>query len=231
MLKRTYKEILDEVKAELDLTKETIISDPEFLAYCNDSIADAEALIHKLNEDYFLTKLDTPITLVNGTQEYDLPTDIYANKIRRIIYDNGQNIYPVRRIRGKTPFEVMAVNEKYNVERSVYEYIIRNDATDGFKLVLSPTPKETGPYLYIWYLREAKRVTGDSDYIDIPQFYPYIKASLAYKCSLKEMTPKFDDIVKEFKYQRDQLINTLTEKVPDDDNEITQDLSHYNQHV
>jgi hypothetical protein len=74
----TWADIKSRVQYELDLIDEDFISATELLYFCNRAINTAESLILNLSEDYFLTK--ETLSLVNGTQEYDLPTGIYAQK-------------------------------------------------------------------------------------------------------------------------------------------------------
>ena len=75
----TWAELKDKVQRDLDLEGEVFINETELLGYANEAIDEVERQVHTLYEDYFLTK--AVISLVDGTEEYALPTDIYAFKI------------------------------------------------------------------------------------------------------------------------------------------------------
>jgi hypothetical protein len=67
----TFAEIKAKVESDLGMEDEDFVSADEMLAYGNEAIDEAEAEIHTINEDYFLTM--GPISLVSGTDSYDLP--------------------------------------------------------------------------------------------------------------------------------------------------------------
>ena len=108
----TLDELKGKIQRDLDIEGEVFIQDasdaPELLEYINEGIDKAEEIVHSLYEDYFLDKAS--ITLVSGTHEYDLPSAIYAHKIRRIIYRNGTRVYTVDRIRDWHKFEAYALD-------------------------------------------------------------------------------------------------------------------------
>ena len=91
----TFEEIKDKVRRDLGMEQEQFVTNIELQGYVNSAIDEAEAEIITLYQDYFL-KL-TEIDLVNGQRDYSIPTDIYANKIRGLIYSDGNNIYPIKK--------------------------------------------------------------------------------------------------------------------------------------
>jgi hypothetical protein len=73
---------------DLDLINEPFISSDELLGYMNEAIEEAETAVHTLGiEDTYFLATDF-INLVSGQSAYNLPTDIYANKIRKMFYSN-----------------------------------------------------------------------------------------------------------------------------------------------
>lgn len=214
----TWSTIKARVKRELDLEDEDFIDDTELLYFCNRAINNAESMILNLSEDYFLTK-DT-LTLVDGQQEYDLPTGIYAQKIRKIIYSNGAKKFLIRRI--KRLEETALILYDYD-----YKYVITNSLASGLKITFYPTPNESGAYVTIWHLRNAREITADADEIDIPEAEDYITQYIRDMCINKErMTP---DAPKSQALQEQErlLIESLTERVPDEDTVPEMDLSFY----
>ena len=81
---KTYTNIKDFVQKKLDLQEESFITPEELLLYCEEAIKYCEAEIHKLNieDQYFVSQAALPLT--SGKSDYDMPTNIYANKISQI---------------------------------------------------------------------------------------------------------------------------------------------------
>ncbi len=119
----TLAEITAKIKRDLDLEAETFVRPVELTDYINEAIDEAEAEIHTLYEDYFLTT--APITLVPNQEEYDLPTDIYAHKIRRMIFNNTSSIYKIRRIQDWRKFEQQAIAKQFETS-DLYQFFLIN---------------------------------------------------------------------------------------------------------
>ena len=66
----TLGQIRTKLKQDLDLEQEQFVTASELTGYINEAIDDAEAIIHGLYRDYFLTQEN--LSLVNGTKEYAL---------------------------------------------------------------------------------------------------------------------------------------------------------------
>jgi hypothetical protein len=241
----TYEEARDRVEKELDLEEEDFISENEMVGYFNAAIDEAESTIHDLFEDYFLT--NSALTMVSTESDISLPTNIYALKIRGLIYINGSLIYPVRRIRGQHVFQDIATSNSYGSSEE-YRYILRNDsAANGYKIQLVPTSRESGAYLTLWYLRNANRIPlvgeakdGGGTYslseveatkIDIPEFINFVVEVVKGFCMAKEnggtIPPAQASLIQQ---QRTKMEDTLENAVPDNDDEVIQDLSHYQEH-
>ena len=228
MTYKTLSEIRSEVKKALDLEEESFIPDAEILLYINEAIDIAESEIHKIHEDYFLA--ESTVSLVNGTSEYALPTNIYANKIRSVIYSNGSEVYEVNRISKLNSFiEVQQVRSFGSSER--YQYMLKNDsANDGVEMILLPASRETSTNLKIWYLRNSNRLSIDADKCDIPEFYHFVTQYTKVRCYEKEGHPQHTSAVGVLSQLRDQMVQTLTGMVPDDKDQIPLDLTHYQEH-
>lgn len=225
----TYSEIKTKIEEDLDLEDETFITDNELLAYANEAVDEAEAEIHTVYEDYFLTKAS--LALVQGTEEYALPEDIYGNKIRRIMYRNGGDVYTVARIRDWRKFEEYTLELAYQ-SSTRYRYFIINSTVGAPKIVLSPPAKETSAAnVTIWYLRNANRFTDDDSECDIPEFVSFVIQYMKVRCYEKEGNPLVQKALADLEQQRAQMNATLTAMVVDDDNEMEPDLSIYNEHT
>lgn len=227
---KTYSQIKSKVERELDIEVEEFIQPEEFLGYVNDGIDECEAMIHKLGleDEYFLT--NAPLTLVDQQADYALPTNIYADKIRSIIYANGSTIYPIKRMRGKLKFENIALINQNNSSTDLYNFILRNDSAAAGKILqLVPKSHESiSGAVTIWYIRNANEMTGDTSICDLPEIalqvlYQYVK----YRCYEKEGHVNQDSAKAELENLKAFMMQTLEQQVPDDETEIEKDLSSY----
>lgn len=218
--------IKEKIERDLDLEDEEFISDDEMLGYINEAIDEAEAEIHDLYEDYFLTKAN--IALVSGTEEYAVPADIYAMKIRRIIYKSGSTVYSIDRIKDWKKFEEYAL-ESVNQSSTRYMYFPINSVAGAPKLLFSPPSKEdSATNVTIWYLRNANNLATFADTCDIPEFVNFVMQYVKVRCYEKEVGhPSLQKAMLDLEQQRSQMQSTLAAMVPDANNEIEADLRIY----
>lgn len=216
----TLEAIMAKVRKEAGMEEEQWVSDEELVQYINDGIDEAEAEIHTIYEDYFLASETLP--LVAGTQSYDLPEDIYANKIRKIVYSSGQKSYVIARIQN-------IVDAYDNTVGNFYRYYITNTADDGRQINFVPVPNESNPTaVKIWYLRQAAVLEDADDECDIPEFSIFVVNYAKVKCIEKDLgNPMLEKCVMNLEASRQKMIETLKLMVPDDDNFMLGDLSFY----
>lgn len=222
----TYGEIKTKVLQELDLEDETFVQPIEMLGYAREAIHEAESLILNTCEDYFLDKV--VIDLVAGQAEYDLPSNIFADKIRKVVYKAANEIYTLRRFRHSQSFEMME-----NVTPGdYYRYIVTNDAVAGRKMTLFPTPLQniTGA-LTVWYIRNALQPSIDSDVVDIPEFRSFVEKYMSMRCMQKEIHPALSLAQAAVEAEKQLMITTLQNRFPDDDTEIERDMISYWEHT
>lgn len=208
----------------MDLVEEDFVDvDAEFTDYVNEAIDEAEAEIHNLNEDYFLTSQN--MSLVSGTASYVLPTDIYANKIRHIQYkQTNTQSYTVMRI----GIEKLKFIDETNPSQE-FCYHLENSLSGGVKIYFHPTPAITNStYMKMYYIRNASRVSEDDDTIDIPEFIEFIFAFIRVKIARKEMSPLLGSYEESLERQRSLMRETLDQMIPDADQTIEADVSFYN---
>lgn len=236
MIYQTFAQIKEKVERDLDLEVEEFVQPAEFVGYVNQGIAKAESAIHKLGleDEYFLTKAYLPLT--TGEEDYSLPTPIYMNKIRSIIYSVGPTIYSIDRLRGPQKFENMAYINQYNTITDFYKYLLRNDsADDGVTLQLVPPSRETSSTaVRVWFIREAAKWVYDAAGVnaankcDLPQIaMEFLYAFVSYKCLFKEGHPNTPEAKADMDTAEATMIATMEQMVPDDNNENIKDLSSY----
>lgn len=214
----TYAEIKAKVELDMDTEGEDFVSDTELMGYVNEAIDEAEAVIHNLNEDYFLNS--DLVSVVNGTSDYSMPSDVYANKIRLVQWNDGTNKYAVRRI--------TLEDIPYVESGDDYRYLVLNTASTGPTFRLYPTPAATdSTSLRRYYIRNATRMTATNSNCDIPEFISFVLAFTKVKVALKELNPLVETFQAELEKQRQLMVETLNEMIPDGDNSIPLDLSAY----
>ena len=224
----TLDEIKNKVEDECDLQEETFIRPAELVEYINEAIDECEAEIHGLYEDYFLKYAD--INVSDGIEVTSLPTDIYANKIRRIIFYQGgvgasTTTYKIKRLSDDRKFEQKATNDSTS-STNLYEYFLINQIIGNPQIMFTPKIRETG-VVRVWYLRNANRLANAADVCDIPEFINFIFAYTKVKIYSKEGHPDQQSAEMKLDRQRELMQATLQAMVPDAENNIDMDLSHY----
>ncbi len=225
----TLATIRAKIEQDLDLEEELFIPQNEILGYINEAIDEAEANIHTLYEDYFLTSAN--LALVNGTSDYALPTNIYANKIRGVQYANGSTIYKIRQLRDNERFESAALINLSQASDFYRYLLLNNSASAGITLRLFPPARETSATnVTIWYLRNANTLSVDADKCDIPEFVNFIYQYVKVRCYEKEGHPNLGVALTRLDQQKQLMVETLTSMVPDGDSTIEQDHTYYQEH-
>lgn len=222
----SYEMFRDKMQRERDVIisddPEAFITNVEFKEYMNDAIDQAEQSIHALYEDYFLAR--ATLTFTQGQEELDLPEGIYAHKIRRFLYRNGTERYTISRMRDWKKFEEYELNDGFN-DGALHQYFLLNNTVP--KILIVPAPTVTGNFGKIWYIRQANRIINDTDLCDIPESNKFIMAYLRLKIMEKDRDPLLSKAAADLAEERKFLEDTLASMVPDTDNTIEADTSHY----
>lgn len=230
-----FSDLEDQVRTDLDLqdvSDSALVTSDEMKTYFNFAIGIAEAKIHDLYEDYFLTETDLP--MVTGQNEISFPSDIYGLKIRELVYSDGATvIYKVKRVPMKNKFsivEYLRTAQAASLGSWRYSYIIKNaSAGAGNKIYLLPAAQESSSSrLKLWYYRGANRYVDDTSVCDIPQWFEFVKSVVKYKCALKDKEDSQIAICEaEMAELASQMEQNLSTMVPDEDGEFSPDLDHY----
>ncbi len=241
----TYGEIEFKVRLDLDIQdSDNFVGQDEMAGYYNEGVATAEALIMQACEDYF--KTFTPLTLVEGASDIALPSDIYAQKIREIVYKNGDRIYPVTELKDPMMHYRKAVIDRQAVSLEEYQYFLKS-STAGAQdtLVITPPALESGAFLEMWYIRNAKRAPLQSSLadgasratqiaavLDIPEWRAYVEKYM--KAEIYEHKIKDKSAAALAKTDLGTIagvmINDLRDRMQNNQNEVPLDISHYVEH-
>lgn len=222
----TLKEIRERVQVDLDLQEETFILDAEINAYINDGIREAEAEITTIGpelQNYFLSKKQ--IDTISGQSEYKMPAAMYADKIRAIIYNEGNyNIHKIKPVRDLQ--DIPYINQEGAFTH--YQYVFTQELK-GTRMVLYPTPERTttNGAITVWYIRNARFLATDTDVCDIPEFINFIIQYAKVECLKKEGHPLLSVGMADMEQERNLMINTLRNRIIDDENIIQPDMQFY----
>ena len=233
----TYGEGLDLINGEFDLTNETFIGDDEMVGFFNHAVQKAAADIYKLGveDEYFQNEAALP--MVVGQSDIALPTDIYANKIRGLIYVNGYEIYEVTRSRRRKKFLKEAKIRKFAPDAR-YQYRLKNTGiATGTTITLIPAARDTtSAFLTAYYIREVSFIplvsagslsASRATKIDLPECMEYIFAEVKWRVAKKIPHPDLDSYKNDRDEMRALMIETLTGQTDDDNTEVEPDLTHY----
>lgn len=228
---KTLLDLTTTLKMELDLETEDFIQPDELTGYFNHAIREAEAHILKLGlKDKYFKKKDY-ISIVSGTDTYALPTDIYSDKIIKIIYRNGTNIFEVLPvdIEGEHQYaarEAMDVNRAFGY----YEYDVVRGTNGLTQLLIFPQPVETVSNGFIvHYYRDANTLVDDDDVCDLPEIaYEFIHSRVKVYCYEKESHTNLPLAQADLQKMEALMIATLEQQLVDSDfDKMNQDFSHY----
>jgi len=229
---KTLLDLTTKIEKDLDLEEEEFVQPQELIEYINDAISMSEAQIVKLGlrDKYFLTR--STINIVAGQEDYDLPPNLYANKIVKIIYQNGATLYTVKPIDAKEMFEDIQFLNKYTTTE-FYRYLIRHDSPGVEKLQIVPKAVlSVANALTVWFYRDANKLTVDTDICDLPEIcYQFIYQSVRTRVYEKERGQAWREAMSDLKVISDLMIDTLTQQIVDSDlTSVEQDMSVYGEH-
>jgi hypothetical protein len=224
-----FVDMKTKIENDLDLIDETFIAPSEMVDYFNEAIDMIQGNIIAIAEDYMLAHAFIPVSV--GDTELQLPSNIYANKIRKLIWklDESQ-IYEIMPIRNL--MEIPFVNEN-----DCYRYIfvnngVTNTNTIGTVVKLYPEMRDTATEaLTIWYIRSANKYEDDTSVCDIPEWSNIIIQYVRYKCLIKEARPDAEQAKQDLDIMNQQMIQTLTSRTMDENTKLSQDprtLNDYN---
>lgn len=141
---RTFASIKGEVQRALDLEEELFIQPQEYIDYCQKAIKFLEAEIHKLGleDNYF--EAYAPLSLAETVQDYALPSNIYSNKILRIVWRRNSEIFEIMRLTKKDRYTDIALMEMFqNTGMPYYYQILNNSPRVGPRIHLVPQCVDT----------------------------------------------------------------------------------------
>jgi hypothetical protein len=227
----TYLELKTKIQQDVDLEAEDFIQESELMALVNEAIDKVEQHINTLGleDDYFLDYTD--LSLVAGTSVYNVPSTLYAHKLRGVIYSYNDLVYPITRFRGRDALSKLAVAQAAGTSTDYYKYQMFNkggDTTYSPQLLIVPTPQASeANAVRLWFIRDAARMTADTSVCDIPIAAMFIIKYVRFMAYFKEGHPNYEPAKAEMELEKKELFEALATMVPDHDSTIEPDLSMY----
>jgi len=231
---KTLNEIRSKIQRDLDLEVEEFIQPLEMIEYINDAITLAEAKIIDLGlrDKYFFAR--TKLSIVQGAEDIELPSNIYANKIVKLVYSNGTEIYPMKPMDREKMFEeIELINSAGSAPLIFYRYLIRNDTPGGEVIQIVPKARQTlTDVIVCWYYRDANRLSADTDLCDLPEIsiqfvYQYVRVRVYEKEKGASWLQAKQDLMK----IEVDMLTTLQQQIADSDlTKVEQDFSAYEEH-
>lgn len=219
MQARTWETVLGEIKQEMDLEDEGFIKDSELMAAANRMIRYIEGTIVTLNDNYLMLHHD--FTLAANVDTYDLPTNLFAQKIIYILFTD--KIGTKTGISKGEPWECVQAAAKGRMH-----YEILNTAWNtgnDIKFYGLPT-YDSSQTLKMWYIREITRITSINSYVNLPEFENLIALAVKQKIAEKEKNPLLTLILQDIADEKRNMITAITNQAPDGLN-IEPDVSFY----
>lgn len=222
----TYSDIKTKLQNDLDVQDLDFINgETELLGYINEALRDAEALVHTLGleADYFL--IPATITLVSGTSDYVLPADIFASKIKAMFYINGNTKYEIYRVRDLRETPYFQTGDDYK-----YQLITTTGTANNMRVRFYPTPAESGAYVTVWYIRNVTTMTTSTaatNVCELPESVNFLLAHCKVRIYEKMGNPNLPEALAVLQTQKQLMVETLQEMVPDQDTLVKPDLSFY----
>lgn len=142
---KTYGELKVRAQERIDIEDETFVSPNELIRYCQEAVDVCEAKIHDLgiSDKYFETV--APLKLRSGFSDYQLPENIYANKILRIIWNRANDIYEIKRLTRKKRYTDSVLIDRYSTPDLLTYQIFNNDPTVKPIIRMFPRPQFSTP--------------------------------------------------------------------------------------
>lgn len=252
---KTLKQLRDQVRADLDVEEDDFIIDSDINTWIREGVRQAESQILTLYERYFLVEHTIPLS--SGVNIYDYPTsldtlkarypletevdiianrnpaggDIFANKIVRMVFNNGDDnsSHVVQRVKDLADAKTDDIYFKDTVNPTL-RWLPVNDLTNGRKIRIFPAQARSGE-LNVFYIRNARKLLNDTDECDIDEFEHYVVQYAKTQAYLKDGDPRTAESKALEEQYKNDMIETLSDMAPSIDDKLDMDFDHYSDSV
>lgn len=228
---KTFGDLKTQLEKEMDTEEEDFIQTEEVQNYFNSAVTLCESEIIKLGlrEQYLLK--EHYIDAVAGTSDYDLPADIVANKVRKVVYRNEATIFTVPPLRGEAGPETEDL-ARINPASENYEFeIIKVGENNVFRITPRASLSVTSAFRML-YFAKLNRFDDDATNCDVPDIcYEYILSYVRYRIYMKERHSNTQAERQDMLALLILMRETLQNQVADPDMDLLDmDLTHYEEY-
>lgn len=202
-----------------DLGNGDFISSDELTEYANASLAELYDVLVQSFDDHINPKVHS-ITLVSGTDSYNLPTDLYKiRKVRITDSTSTTNAWLDRCTLDEIGNDVYSMTGHFN---SLKYYPL------GTKIYFAPKPSGTDT-VEVWYIPTHPYLTGDDQQIHyaIPVGWSeYVVLGVAIRCRTKEQTDT-SGLVQERAMQLTRIMNAARNRDMGEPDQVVDKTGRY----
>lgn len=227
---QTFGDLKSQLEMETDTQGEEFIQPEELQGYYNTAVTIVESEIVKLGlREKYLQK-EFFISTVQNQTDYAIPTDIVANKIRKVIYRNGPTIYPVKPLKSEDSYETEDVYAQY-APSEYYRYQLYKVAEASVFRITPKASVAVANAFRMIYFGKLNRFTADTVDCDVPDVcYEFMQSYVRYRIYSKEgpnngnAQNEKQDMQLFLQLMRETLQNQIADPYND---EMDGDFSHY----
>lgn len=233
MAYRTFADLRTQIEKETDTEAEEFIQPTEMVGFINSAVTIVEAELIKIGLREKYLQGEGYISTVSGQADYDLPTDIVDQEIRKMIYRNGAIKYEIKPLLREDQYLAEDIYNDYSANEQYWYQLYKDQTTDEFKLRLTPKASNTvSNAIRIIYWRQLNRMASETDTTtkcDVPKICEEFILSYCRRKIFKKETNQSTAIEKE---ELDEMLGlmreTLQQQIADPNvNLIDLDLSIY----
>ena len=227
---KTFREMIEDVRRDMNLDfniTNPYISEADVKRFINEGQEEVARRLQKIKEDYFVTVFDVPFE--TGINEYALPPDIYAHKIRKVAFIENEVFTTIKKltfqdyIRYSSP---IVATGSYPIGYYILEKPIAgqgNKLGTSTKLILLPPGGLINVRgLQVYYIRIITPMVMDSDTPDIPESTPTLEAYARRKVALYDPTRSSESFVEEWNIFMKNLLESYTDRTPEEGGDLLQ---------
>lgn len=224
----TFGDLRQQLEKEMDTEDEGFVQETELQGYFNSAITIVESEIIKLGlREKYLQK-EAFISTVLNQKDYSIPADIVANKIRKVIYRNGNTIYPIRPLKSEDSYEAEDVYAVY-APSEYYRYQIYKSGNNNIFRITPKASITVANAIRMVYFGKLNRFTSDAIVCDVPDVcYEYILSYVRYRVYGKESHQNTMGERADLNALLQLMRETLQNQVADPEmDEMDADFTHY----
>ena len=229
---KTFRNMIDDIGRDMNLDFEaegsnSLVREIDVKRYLNEGQEEVAKRLQKIKEDYFVTVYEVPFEA--GINEYALPPDIFAHKIRKVAYIENQVFTTIRKVTFKDYIAYsspVVATGSYPIGYYILEKPISgqgNKLGTSTKLILLPPGGLINVRgLQVFYIRVITPMVNDDDTPDIPESESYLEAYARRKIASFDPSRTSESFEVEYNVKLKNLLESYTDRTPEEGGELLQ---------